>query len=299
MPLISLASHISKILAFLQCIYSTLIIWRNLPIRKWYTCLCIIRLFVATVLYYATTISQWVLDQERKTYCKVMLFSSSFSLAVLTQSKDLKNEMSSLVDKFLANIEKKAKLLSKKHHKERIYLMRAKRQRDQVTNGVVNKYYDALSLDDIRHEWKPHPMSIKDMASALRRNSYNPPQAEWASSAVPVKSVASSICSPKSYNPPLSSSTESTDHSSSNDTTPRKSSLLPLPRKSEFDQPASPATLEPEVRVIDETTLWTLGYNNDLLLQTCSSGKLRDASVICWCHVKWQRMIRLVLATLT
>lgn len=238
-----------------------------------------------------------------------MLFSFSFSLKVLTQSKDLKNEMFPLVDKFLANIKKKAKVLSKKHHKERRHLMRAKRERDQVTNGVVNRYYDALSLDDIRHDIR-HPMSIKDMASALRRNSYNPPQAEWASSAVPVRSVASSICSRKSYNPPLSSSTDSTDHLSPNDTTPRKSSSLPLPIKSEFDLPASPSTLEPEVRVIDETTLWTLGYNNDLLRAPACSHRHEPAvnhvtRDICWCHVTqndhvtWQRMIRLVLTALT
>ena len=56
----------------------------------------------------------------------------SFSLTVLKRSKDVKNEMSPLVDSFLVSIKEKVEALSKRHCQERCHVM-------QVVGGVTKK----------------------------------------------------------------------------------------------------------------------------------------------------------------
>lgn len=152
-----------------------------------------------------------------------------FSLAVLKQSKDLKNEMSPLVDSFLVSIKKKVEALSKRHHQDRCHVMRVERDRDQQAAYAVNKYYQVLSLRDIRQQWSHR--------------------------AVAVKNVASSLSSKKSYNPTLWPFTEATNPLSPNVTPTWKHGSVSSRRKQGFDLPAAPVTLEPNVRVIDETSL--------------------------------------------
>ena len=179
-----------------------------------------------------------------------------FPLTDLKQSKDLKNEMSPLVDSFFASINKKVEVLSKRHRKERYHVMRTQRERDQQATSAINKYYEVLSSRDIRQEWSLRPTSVKDMAvSFSRRNSYNPTQESYYPSLSSFKSVASSLRGKKSYNPTLWPFTESTNHLSPNVTPTRRPASLPLRRKHGYDLPVSTAPLEPNVRVIDETSL--------------------------------------------
>ena len=137
--------------------------------------------------------------------------------------------MSPLVDSFLINIKKKVEALSKRHRQDRCHVMRLERERDQQAVYAVNKYYQVLSLRDIRQQWSHRPLSVQNVASSL--NSKN------------------------SYNPTLWPFTEVTNHLSPNVTPSWKHGPLPSRRKQGFDLPAAPVTLEPNVRVIDETSL--------------------------------------------
>lgn len=150
-------------------------------------------------------------------------------LAVLKQSKDLKNEMSPLVDSFLVNIKTKVEALSKRHRQDRCHVMRLERERDQQAGYAVNKYYQMLSLRDIRQQWSQRPLSVK--------------------------SVASSLNGKHSYNPTLWPFTEATNRLSPNVTPSWKHGFLPSGKRQGFDLPAAPVTLEPNIRVIDETSL--------------------------------------------
>ena len=109
--------------------------------------------------------------------------------------------------------------------------MRVEKEHDQQAATAVNKYYQVLSLRDITQEWSPRPtaLSVKSMEVSLtnKKNSYNPTL--WPFNAV------------------------TTNNSLSPNVTPnRKPTSLPLRRKQGFDLPV-PFTLEPNVRVIDET----------------------------------------------
>ena len=153
-----------------------------------------------------------------------------FSLSVLKQSKDLKNEMSPLVDSFLIDIKKKVEALSKRHRQDRCHVMRLEREREQQAGNAVNKYYQVLSLRDIRQEW------------SHRRK--------------PLKSKTSSLNSRKSCNPTQWPFTEATNQALTNTTLPWKPTSHPLGRKYAFDPLSTHhVTLEPNVRVVDETRL--------------------------------------------
>ena len=153
----------------------------------------------------------------------------SFSLTVLKQSKDLKKEMSPLVKSFLVSIKEKVEALSKRHRQERCHVMQVERERDQEAADAVNKYYQVLSLRDIRQEW------------SHRRK--------------PLKSKALSLSNRKSRNPTQWPFTEATNQASINAKLPRRPSSLPLRRKYILDPLSTPVTLEPNVRVVDETRL--------------------------------------------
>lgn len=137
--------------------------------------------------------------------------------------------MSPLVDSFLVDIKKKVEALSKRHRQDRCHVMRLEREREQQAGYAVNKYYQVLSLRDIRQQWSHRPLSVK--------------------------SVASSLNGKHSYNPTLWPFTTATKPLSPNVTPSWKQGALPLKRKQGFDLPAAPVTLEPNVRVIDETSL--------------------------------------------
>ena len=146
-----------------------------------------------------------------------------YLLAVLMQSKDLKNEMSQVLYSFVARLKKKLEVISKRHREERYQVKRAEKDRDQLAETAVNKYYEVLSLRDIRQEWSPRPVTVK--------------------------SVTSSLSSRHSYNPTLWPFSGAKNYLSPSVISSRK---LPLGRKAGFNLPV---TLEPEVRIIDETNL--------------------------------------------
>lgn len=153
----------------------------------------------------------------------------SFFLTVLRQSKDLKKEMSSLVKSFHVNTKKDLEALSERHRQERFHVMQVERERDKEAGDAVNKYYQVLSLRDIRQEW------------SHRRN--------------PPKSKASSLNIKKSCNPTQWPFTEATNQALTNTTLPWKPRSHPLGRKYAFYPPSTPFTLEPNIRVVDETRL--------------------------------------------
>ena len=168
-----------------------------------------------------------LLVQEYQTRMTTSLLLSF--LAVLKQSKDLKNEMSPLVDSFLVSIKKKVEALSKRHRQDRCHVMRLEKERDQQAGYAVNKYYQVLSMRDIRQQWSHRPLSVINVASSLNgKNSYNPTLWPFTEAAKPLSPNV----------------TQSWKHGS-----------LPSGRKQGFDLPAAPVTLEPNVRVIDETSL--------------------------------------------
>ena len=153
----------------------------------------------------------------------------SLFLTVLRQSKDLKKEMLPLVKSFLVSIKKNVEALSKRHRQERCHLIQVERERDQEAADAVNKYYQVLSLRDIRQEW------------SRRRK--------------PLKSKVSSLSSRKSCNPTQWPFTETTNRGLTNVTLPWKASSHPFGRKYAFDPLSTPVTLEPNVRVVEETKL--------------------------------------------
>lgn len=154
----------------------------------------------------------------------------SFSLTVLRQSKDLKKEMSPLVKNFLVSTKKNLEALSERHRQERVHVMQVERERDIEAGNAVNKYYQVLSLRDIRQEW------------SHRRK--------------PLKSKTSSLNSRKSCNPTQWPFTEATNQALTNTTLPWKPTSHPLGRKYAFDPLSTHhVTLEPNVRVVDETRL--------------------------------------------
>ena len=138
--------------------------------------------------------------------------------------------MSPLVKSFLVSTKKKLEALSERHRQERVNVMQVERERDKEAGDAVNKYYQVLSLRDIRQEW-----------SHRRR---------------PLKSKTSSLNSRKSYNPTQWPFTEATNQALTNTTLPWKPTSHPLGRKYAFDSLSTHhVTLEPNVRVVDETRL--------------------------------------------
>lgn len=130
---------------------------------------------------------------------------------------------------FFFRIKKNVEALSRRHRQERCHLMQVERERDQEAADAVSKYYQVLRLRDIRQEW------------SHRRK--------------PRKSVVSSLSSRRSYNPTQWPFTESTNQTSANATLPWKPSSHPLGKKYVFDPLPPPVTLEPNVRVVEETRL--------------------------------------------
>ncbi|KAJ7374213.1 hypothetical protein OS493_007287 [Desmophyllum pertusum] len=181
--------------------------------------------FITAVIIFTTLLAlAWVLgiiyEIRRKKTSKV-----------LKQSRDLKKEMFPILECFLTRTKEKMKVISKRHRQERCHVMRVEKEHDQQAATAVNKYYQVLSLRDITQEWSPRPtaLSVKSMEVSLtnKKNSYNPTL--WPFNAV------------------------TTNNSLSPNVTPnRKPTSLPLRRKQGFDLPV-PFTLEPNVRVIDET----------------------------------------------
>ena len=152
-----------------------------------------------------------------------------FSLPVLRRSKDLKKEMSPLVKSFLVSTKKNLEALSERHRQDRFHVMQVERERDKEAGDAVNKYYQVLNLRDIRQEW------------SHRRK--------------PLKSKVSSLNSRKYCNPTQWPFTEATNQALTNTTLPWKPRSHPLARKYAFDPLSTPVTLEPNVRVVDETRL--------------------------------------------
>lgn len=142
---------------------------------------------------------------------------------VLTQSKDLKNEMSQVLHSFIARLKKKLEVISKRHRVQRFHLKHAERECDQQAATTVQKYYEVLSLRDIRQEWSPRNRTVRSVTSSLR--------------------------SKHSYNLTLWPFSEAGYDSSLKVVTSRK---FPLRRKSGFNLPVP---LEPEVRIMDHTNL--------------------------------------------
>ena len=153
----------------------------------------------------------------------------SFSVTVLRRSKDLKKEMSLLVKSFLFSFKKNVEALSERHRQERRHLMQVERERDQEAADAVSKYYRVLSLRDIRQEW------------SHRRK--------------PLKSKMSSMSCRKSCNPTQWPFTEATNQALTNTTLPWKPNCHPLGKKYAVDHLSTPFTLEPNIRVVEETRL--------------------------------------------
>ena len=165
--------------------------------------------------------------------------------------------MSPLVDSFFANIKKKVEELSKRHRQERCHLMQVERERNQQASDAVKEYYEVLNLRDIRQEWCPRDSAVpvKSVAPSLsRRNSYTT-EGKWSLSPMSVKGMASPLSCRKSYNLTMWPFTESPNHLSPNVAPTMRPATLPLRRKHGFDIPAAPVALEPNVRVVDETSL--------------------------------------------
>ena len=145
------------------------------------------------------------------------------------QSKDVKKEMSPVVKSFLESIKKNVEALSERHRQERYHVMQVERKNDQEAADAVNKYYQVLSLRDIREEW------------SQRRK--------------PLRSKVSSLCNRKSRNPTQWPFTEANNQALTNAKLPWKPSTLPLRRKYLFDPLSYPVTIGANVRIVDETRL--------------------------------------------
>ena len=76
-----------------------------------------------------------------------------FSVAVVKQNKARKNEMCAIVENFYANMKKIVEVMSKRHRKQQLQVLRVERERDQQTATVFNKYYEILNLRNIREDW--------------------------------------------------------------------------------------------------------------------------------------------------
>ena len=137
--------------------------------------------------------------------------------------------MSPLVKNFFFSIKKNVEALSGRHRQERCHLMQVERERDQEAADAVSKYYQVLRLRDIRQEW------------SRRRK--------------PRKSNVSSWSGRKSYNPTQWPFTGSANQTSTNAILPWKPSSHPLGKKYVFDPLSTPVTLEPNLRVVEETRL--------------------------------------------
>ena len=61
--------------------------------------------------------------------------------------------MCAIVENFYASMKKTVEVMSKRHRKQQLQVLRVERERDQQTATVFNKYYEMLSLRDIRQEW--------------------------------------------------------------------------------------------------------------------------------------------------
>lgn len=71
----------------------------------------------------------------------------------MKQSKDLKNDMSPIVENFLSRMKKIVQDMSKRHHRQKCVVMRAEKDREEQAVALVNQYYDMLSSRDIRQDW--------------------------------------------------------------------------------------------------------------------------------------------------
>lgn len=87
------------------------------------------------------------------------------------QSKDLKNELSKIVEEFYTNMKQMVQEMLKKHHRQQVQLIKAERERNKQAALAVNKYYEVLSLRDIRHNWSPKP---DDSTGSVPRETRNP-----------------------------------------------------------------------------------------------------------------------------
>lgn len=145
------------------------------------------------------------------------------------QSKDVKKEMSPVVKSFLESFKKNVEALSERHRQERYHVMQVEREHDQEAADAVKKYYQVLSLRDIREEWSHRHK--------------------------PFKSKVSSLSSKNSRNPTQWPFTEASNNALTNSKLPWKPSTLPLGRKYLFDPLSYPLALEANVRIVDETRL--------------------------------------------
>ncbi|XP_074632381.1 uncharacterized protein LOC141890705 isoform X2 [Acropora palmata] len=93
------------------------------------------------------------------------------SQEALMQSKDLKNELSKIVEEFHTNMKQMVQEMLKKHHRQQVQLIKAERERNKQAALAVNKYYEVLSLRDIRHNWSPKP---DDSTGSVPRETRNP-----------------------------------------------------------------------------------------------------------------------------
>ena len=87
------------------------------------------------------------------------------------QSKDLKTELSKIVEEFYTNMKQMVQEMLKKHHRQQVKLIKAERERNKQAALAVNKYYEVLSLRDIRHNWSPKP---DDSTGSVPRETSNP-----------------------------------------------------------------------------------------------------------------------------
>jgi len=135
------------------------------------------------------------------------------------QSRDLKIEMRPIIDNFLANMTKTVKLMSKRHRHQRCQVMRAEKEHDKQAASAVNQYYEVLSVRDIRQDWNPRPVAL---------------QLDSDPTVWPFKSDTYRLdVSIKTYKTPTS----------------------PLRMKRKLGVYNFPHTLEPNVRVVEETHL--------------------------------------------
>ncbi|PFX27514.1 hypothetical protein AWC38_SpisGene7754 [Stylophora pistillata] len=82
--------------------------------------------------------------------------------------------MSQVLHSFIARLKKKLEVISKRHRVQRFHLKHTERECDQQAATTVQKYYEVLSLRDIRQEWSPRNLTVRSVTSSLRsKHSYN------------------------------------------------------------------------------------------------------------------------------
>lgn len=219
------------------------------------------------------------------------LITFLLSVTALTQSKDLQNEMRPIVDTFLANMEKMAKAMSKRHRRQQFQIIRAEKESDHQAAMAVNQYYEVLSSRDIRLDWSPRPNSLhrvdsdpttwpftssemnnltvptatqKRFASSLNRRNSDPTTRPFTSSET--KNLTFPTITQKRFTTPLNRKnrdptmwpfTSSETNNLTLRTVTQKRFTSPLNREKTEQACIVPVpfTLEPNVRVVDETRL--------------------------------------------